>query len=50
VSDDLLRKLRSSATPGRFEYHDAANREVKLPVSFRGFSEAFDALGKEVGN
>jgi invasion protein IalB len=50
VSDDLLRKLRSSATPGRFEYRDAANREVKLPVSFRGFGEAFDALGKEVVN
>jgi invasion protein IalB len=50
VSDDLLRKLKSSATPGRIEYRDAANRDVKLPFSFRGFGEAFDALGEEVVN
>ena len=50
VSDELLRKLKSSATPGRIECHDAANREVKPPVSFRGFDEVFDALGKEVVN
>jgi invasion protein IalB len=50
VSDDLLRKLKASPTPGHIEYHDAASREIKLPISLRGFGEAFDALGKESVN
>jgi invasion protein IalB len=50
VSDDLLRKLKSSPTPGRIEYHDAASREIKLSITLRGFGEAFDALGKEAVN
>ena len=50
VSDDLLRKLKASPTPGRIEYHDAAGREIKLPIPLRGFGEAFDALGKESVN
>jgi invasion protein IalB len=50
VSDDLLRKLKASPTPGHIEYHDAAGREIKLPISLRGFGEAFDALGKESVN
>jgi invasion protein IalB len=50
VSDDVLRKLKTSPSPGQIEYHDAAGRDVKLPIPWRGFSEAFDALGKESAN
>jgi invasion protein IalB len=50
VSDDLLRKLKASANPGQLEYRDAAGREIKLPISWRGFGEAFEALGKEAVN
>jgi invasion protein IalB len=50
VSDDVMRKLKASPTPGRIEYQDAAGREIKLPISLRGFGEAFDALGKESVN
>lgn len=50
ISDDVLRKLKASPTPGRLEYHDATGREIKLPVPWRGFSEAYDAFGKEAVN
>jgi invasion protein IalB len=50
VGDDLLRKLKAAANAGQLEYRDAAGREIKLPMSWRGFGEAFEALGKEVVN
>jgi invasion protein IalB len=50
LTDDLLRKARASATPGQLAYRDAAGREIKLPIPWRGFGEAFDALGKEAVN
>jgi invasion protein IalB len=50
VSDDLLRKLKAAAVAGQLEYRDAAGREIKLPISWRGFGEAFEALGKEAVN
>jgi invasion protein IalB len=50
VSDDLLRKLKAAAVAGQLEYRDAAGHEIKLPISWRGFGEAFEALGKEAVN
>jgi invasion protein IalB len=50
VGDDLLRKLKAAANAGQLEYRDAAGREIKLPMSWRGFGEAFEALGKEAVN
>jgi invasion protein IalB len=50
VSDDVVRKLKAAAAAGQLEYHDAAGREIKLPISWRGFGEAFEALGKEAVN
>ena len=47
LKDDLLKKLRARPTPGYFEFKDAAQRDVKIPVSFKGFGLAFDALAKE---
>jgi invasion protein IalB len=46
VKDDVVRRLRS-ATQGRFEFKDASQRVVAIPVSFKGFGQAFDALSKE---
>ena len=50
VNDDLVRKLKAAAAAGQLEYRDASGREIKLPMSWRGFGEAFEALGKEVVN
>jgi invasion protein IalB len=47
VSDDMLRKMRAQKGAGRLDYHDGATRDVVLPISFKGFSEAFDALTTE---
>ena len=50
VGDELVRKLKAAAAAGQLEYRDASGREIKLPISWRGFGEAFEALGKEVVN
>ncbi len=47
LKDDLVRKLRARTAQGRFEFKDAAQRDVAIPVSFKGFGQAFDALSKE---
>ena len=47
VNDVALRKLKTGTTSGRVEYRDAGNQKIKLPISFRGFSEALEALGRE---
>ena len=47
LKDDVVKKLRARATPGYFEFKDAAQRDVKIPVSFKGFGQALDALAKE---
>ncbi|MBL6457643.1 invasion associated locus B family protein [Belnapia sp. T6] len=45
----VLRRLRSRAAdaPARLEWRDATGAEAAIPVSFRGFSAAYDALAKE---
>ncbi|MFL9824858.1 invasion associated locus B family protein [Rhodoplanes sp. SY1] len=47
IPDDLLRRLKARAEPGRLEYKDAIQRDVGIPVSFKGFSQAIDALAKQ---
>ncbi len=45
ASAEVLQRWRA-ATAGRIRYLDAAGRDVVLPLSFRGFAPALDALGK----
>ena len=47
LKDDLVKKLRVRTLPGRFEFKDAGQRPVAIPISFKGFGQAFDALAKE---
>ena len=47
LKEDLVKRLRTRTLPGRFEFQDAAQRNVAIPVSFKGFGQAFDALAKE---
>ena len=32
---------------GRFTFKDASRRDINIPVSFKGFSAALEALGKQ---
>jgi invasion protein IalB len=48
--DDSLRKLRSQKDAARLEYRDGADRNVVIAVSFRGFSDAWDAFLRESSN
>lgn len=47
LRDEAVRRLRARTEPGRVDYRDAAERDVQLPLSFRGFQQAFDALSRE---
>jgi invasion protein IalB len=44
-----LRRLRGRAADaaGRLEWRNAAGGEAGIPVSFRGFAAAYDALAKQ---
>jgi invasion protein IalB len=42
-----LTKLRAQKKPGRIAYKNASQADVSIPMSFNGFSDAFDALQKQ---
>ena len=46
IDDATLKALRETFTSGRLSFADAQERTIELPVSFRGFSQAFNALSK----
>ncbi len=47
VREDTIRKLRAMSEPGKLQFKDGNTKDVALPVSFKGFGAAFDALAKE---
>ena len=47
LNEALLRQLRARDGLGRFEYRLADDAEMTIPVSFRGFATAFEALQRE---
>ncbi len=47
MTDDLLKKLRAQTAQGKYEFKDAGQRVVAIPISFAGFGQAYDALFKE---
>jgi invasion protein IalB len=47
IADDILKNLRARTSPGRLEFKDANQHDIAAPVSFKGFSQAFDALMKD---
>jgi invasion protein IalB len=48
LKDDVLQKFRASSDNGKVTYADVTGHEVVVPLSFSGFSQAFDALAKEM--
>jgi invasion protein IalB len=44
--DDLAQHWRSQSAQGAIKFKDSGGRDIALPFSFRGFSQALDALAK----
>jgi invasion protein IalB len=47
LKDDAMRKFRASSGAGKLSFADSSGRDISLPLSFKGFSQAYEALAKE---
>lgn len=47
LGESGLKQFRSATAPGRITYRNAAQQEVAIPVSFKGFAPAYEAMMKE---
>jgi len=47
LNDEMVKKLRTRSANGKLLFKDAAQRDVTIPVSFKGFGSAFDAMSKD---
>jgi len=47
IKDDTIKKFRSATGPGKLVFKNVAQKELSLPMSFKGFGAAFDAMQKE---
>jgi invasion protein IalB len=48
LMDDVLRRWKTQANAGRITWTDAAGRDLAIGLSFRGLSQALDALSEEL--
>lgn len=46
IKDDVIRKLRVLSDNGKLQFKDAAQQDIAIPVSFKGFGQAWDAMTK----
>lgn len=47
IKEEEIKRLRAETQPGKLLYKDATERAMTIPVSFKGFGQAFDALLKQ---
>jgi invasion protein IalB len=47
LKDDVLRRWRTQTSAARIAWKDAAGRDLAIGLSFRGLTQALDALSKE---
>jgi len=47
LKDDAIKKLRAAAGAGKLTYKTENGQGLAIPVSFKGFGRALDALAKE---
>ncbi len=47
LKDELQKKFRASTEPGKIIFKDAADHEVAIPLSLKGFVQAYEALLKQ---
>ena len=46
IKPETLTAWRAATKPGQIQFRNAANQDVTLPFSFRGLSQALDAMPK----
>lgn len=47
LTDDVMKKLRARREPGSVEYKEASQRDISVPVSFKGFAPALSWMEKQ---
>jgi invasion protein IalB len=47
LRDDVLKRFRAASGAGKLSFPDAGGHDVAVPLSFKGFAQAYDALAKE---
>ncbi len=47
LREDVLKKFRAASGAGKISFPDSGGRDVTVPLSFKGFAQAYDALAKE---
>ena len=47
LKDDLQKKFRTATEAGKITFKDATDRDVAIPLSFKGFAQAYEALLKD---
>jgi invasion protein IalB len=47
LKDDVLKRLRAASGVGKVSFADAGGHQIDIPLSFKGFNQAFEALSKE---
>jgi invasion protein IalB len=48
LKDDMLRRWKTQTSVGRITWTDASGRDLAIGLSFRGLTQALDALSKEL--
>jgi invasion protein IalB len=46
ATDDTLKKFRAASEPAKIVFKNAAQQDLAIPLSFKGFGQAYDALSK----
>jgi invasion protein IalB len=46
ATEEMIKAWRGATEAGRIAFKDAGGRDVAIPISFRGFAQALDALPK----
>jgi invasion protein IalB len=47
TNQNVLQKLRAMKEQGSLRFKDATQKDVVIPVSFKGFTQAYDAMSKQ---
>jgi invasion protein IalB len=47
INADMIKKFRTTTEAGQIQFKDGNQKDASLPVSFKGFGTAYDALQKE---
>ena len=47
LKDDAIKKFRAATAAGKMTFQSANGQSVAIPLSFKGFGPAFDALHKQ---